>query len=311
MKFEIMMGILFDLLSKRFVKATYLAEKYQVSVRSIYRYLTCLELAGVPLYTTRGYNGGISIVDTYRFSTTFMTKSEFETTINTLSAIEQSVPNKVLSSAINKMKSTIKYDYFSGFDMKSGNLIIDAGPWGDTNGYKNKLSVLQKSIEECKKLEIKYHDRNGEITERIIEPYLIMFKQGLWYVYAFCNLRNDFRFFKTGRIEHANILNEKFTRKEISQEDLPLNFWDNSVTATNVEFEIDKSVISDVEEWLGVENVTKLNDKFVAHASLPFDDGLVSKIISYGSGLKVISPKELKDKIKEKAKEIANLYDNE
>ncbi len=308
MKYEIMMGILFDLLAKRTVKASYLAEKYQVSVRSIYRYITELELSGVPLYTVRGYAGGFSIVDSYRFSTSFFTKSEFEAIINTLSAIENSVPNKTLSSAINKMKSTIKYNYSTGFDLKSGNLIIDAGPWGNTDAYKTKLAILQNAIENDKKLTIKYHDRNGEITERTIHPYIIMFKQGLWYTYAFCELRNDFRIFRTGRIEHIKILNDKFERQQIDQEQISLNFWENTNVAKDVEMIIDKKVVSDVEEWLGIENVSYVNDKYYANVSLPIDDGLISKIMSYGSGVKVVSPKELKLKIKNKAIELQQLY---
>ena len=307
MKYEIMMGILFDLLSKRTVKATYLASKYEVSVRSIYRYIESLEMAGVPLYTVRGQNGGISIVDTYRFSTSFMTKEEFETVINTLTAIEESVPNKILAQAINKLRSTMKYDSTT-LNLSSGNLIIDAGPWGDTVGYKAKLNTIQKSIENKNKLLINYHDRNGEITERTIEPHLILFKQGLWYVYAYCNLRNDFRFFQTGRIQYALTLKDKFERKEITTTDLPLNFWENSIKAINVDMEIDKSVVSDVEEWLGIENVSKVGDKFYASASLPVDEGLISKIISYGSGIKVVAPKKIQERIKEKAKAIANLY---
>ncbi len=308
MKYEIMMGILFDLLAKRTVKASYLAEKYQVSVRSIYRYIMELELAGVPLYTVRGYSGGISIVDSYRFSTSFFTKSEFEAIINTLSAIENSVPNKTLSSAINKMKSTIKYNYSTGFDLKSGNLIIDAGPWGNTDAYKTKLAILQNAIENDRKITIKYHDRNGEITERIIHPYLIMFKQGLWYAYAYCELRKDFRIFRTGRIEYLNVLNEKFERQQIDQEQLPINFWENTSLAKDVEMIIDKSVVSDVEEWLGIENVSLVNGNYYANVSLPIDDGLISKIMSYGKGLKVVAPKELKNRLKEKFLEIASLY---
>ena len=307
MKYEIMMGILFDLLSKRTVKATYLASKYECSVRSIYRYISAIESAGVPLYTVRGNNGGISIVDTYRFSTSFMTKSEFETMINTLTAIEDSVPNKVLSSAINKLKATMKYDNAT-LPLSCGNLVIDAGPWGDAVGYKAKLSVIQKSIEGKDKLLIKYHDRNGEISERVIEPHLILFKQGLWYVYAYCHLRKDFRFFKTGRIEYALTLKEKFERREISADTLPLNFWDNSVIATQVDMEIDKSVVSDVEEWLGIENVSLENGKHIAKARLPYDNGLVSKIISFGSGVKILEPLELKEKVKEVAKDIASKY---
>ena len=78
MKYELMLSILFELLSKRTVKASYLASKYEVSVRSIYRYISSLEMAGVPIYTVRGYNGGFSIIDSYKLSSTFLTKAEYE-----------------------------------------------------------------------------------------------------------------------------------------------------------------------------------------------------------------------------------------
>lgn len=307
MKYEIMLKILFELLSKKCVKANYLAEKFEVSVRSIHRYITCLELAGVPIYTVRGNNGGFAIIDTYKLSSTFMTVSEFEQTINALTAITESVPNKSLTSVISKLKAVVKNEY-SGFDIKSGNLIIDAGPWGDTVGYKSKLTVIQKSIEERKVLSIRYHDRNGDVTERNVEPHVIVFKQGLWYVYAYCRLRQDFRFFKTGRIEQANMLDEQFSRREMKNSDLPLNFWENNVISQDVTLEIDKSVLSDVEEWLGIENVSEKNGKFIAEAKLPFDNGLASKIMSFGSGIKVLSPNSLKEQIKSCAKSILENY---
>lgn len=307
MKFEIMMGILFELMSKKCVKASYLANKFEVSVRSIHRYINDLEMAGVPIYTLRGNQGGFAIIDTFKLSSTFFTKSEFEQTINALTAINEGVPNKTLESAISKLKSAVRNE-FSGFTLKGGNLIIDAGPWGDTVGYKSKLVILQKSIEECKKLSIRYHDRNGEITERIIEPHVIVFKQGLWYTFAYCTLRNEFRFFKTGRIEHATLLDEKFNRQDISNMDLPTNFWQADIEARSVLFEIDKKCLSDVEEWLGIENVKKEKDKYIADVKLPFDNGLVSKIISFGSGIKVLAPEELKKAVKTCALEICNNY---
>ncbi|MBQ9513964.1 MAG: YafY family transcriptional regulator [Clostridia bacterium] len=308
MKFEIMIGILFDLLSRKLSSAKYLAEKYDVSTRSIYRYINCLSLAGVPIYTVRGNNGGFSVIDTFRLSSTFMTVPEFEKTIETLSAINESVPNKLLTSIITKLKATVKNEY-SGFDVKSGNLIIDAGPWGDTVGYKSKLKVISACIEKCNQLLITYRDRNGEKTERVIEPHVIVFKQGLWYVYAYCTLRKTFRFFKTGRIEKAQILNTTFLRREIEKDKLPLDFWHENTTAENVVLEISKSSLSDVEEWLGVENVRESNGKYVAEIKLPFDNGLVMKIMSYGGGVKVIAPKELKEKIKNNAKQILEFYE--
>ncbi len=307
MKYEIMLRILFELLSKRCVKATELARKYDVSVRSIHRYINCLELAGVPIYTLRGSNGGFAIVDTYKLSSTFMTRQEFEQVINALSAITDSVPNKVIDNAINKLKSASK-NQTSGLDIKCGGIIIDAGPWGDTVNYKSKLVVIQKSLEECKKLLIRYHDRNGEITERIIEPHVIVFKQGLWYVYAYCNLRKEFRFFKTGRIEHATILQETFIKQDLSKLDLPLDFWHASVVGEDVVMEIDKHYLSDVEEWLGIENVSEVNGKFIAKVNLPFDNGLVSKIMSYGKGIKILEPQKLINEIKEQSMAITKIY---
>lgn len=307
MKFELMIKILFELLSNKSVKANYLANKYRVSVRSIYRYISELELAGVPVYTNRGREGGFSIMDTFKLSSTFLTKEEFNNTIDVLTAIAESVPNKNIENVINKLKSCVKNDY-SGFNISSGNLIIDAGPWGDTVGYKAKLQIIQKAMEEKKQLHIKYHDRNASPSERIINPHTIVFKQGLWYVFAYCNLRNEFRFFKTGRIEHAKLLDTSFIRQDVSKMDLPLNFWENSVVAEKVVMEIDKKVLSDVEEWLGIENVKEENGKFFASAMLPYDNGLVSKIISFGSGIKIVSPAKLKDEVKEVATEIYNKY---
>lgn len=309
MKFEIMLGILFDLISKRCVNARYLAEKYEVSVRSIYRYISCLENANVPIYTIRGREGGFAIVDTYKLSSTFMTVEEFNQTISTLSALLENVPNKVLASAVNKLKCSVKHEY-SGFNVSGGNLIIDAGPWGDTVGYKSKLAIIEKSIETTTKLFIRYHDRTGQVSERIIEPHVIVFKQGIWYVFAYCNLRKEFRFFKTGRIENATLLKDKFIRQDLSKLQLPLDFWHNSVQAEYIEMQIEKSVLSDVEEWLGIENIETINGKFLAKVSLPYDDGLVYKIMSYGNGIKVLSPKKLKDKIISCAKSIVDKYKN-
>ncbi len=307
MKFEIMVSILFELLGKRSVTASYLAEKYEVSKRSIYRYLNSLEMAGVPLYTERGNSGGYRLVDTYRISSTYMTSQEFDQVISALNAINNEVENKHLTNAITKLTAVSKHEY-SGFDIKSGNLIIDGGPWGDAVGYKTKLKVVQKCVDENLQLSIRYHDRNGSVTERIIDPHIILFKQGLWYVYAYCHLRNTFRFFKTGRIEQATVLSTKFVRQDVSGMDLPLDFWHNSVETTEVVMEISTEVLSDVEEWLGIENVEQIGGKFRATVKLPNDDGLVSKIMSYGKGIKIISPASLVKKIKDNANEIIKSY---
>ena len=307
MKNETALSILFDLLCQKTVSADYLAKKYDVCRRSVYRYIETLEGAGVPLYSTRGREGGFSIIDTYRLPSTFLTVPEYEKAIDALVAITSSMPDKDLESVLGKLKASVKNEY-SSFDVKAGNLIIDAGPWGDTSGYRAKTKTVQKSIDESRKLFIRYHDRNGTVTERTIEPHLILFKQGLWYVYAYCELRKTFRFFKTSRIEQATLLKDKFIRQDISKDSIPLDFWDNSADTKYIKMQVDKSVVSDVEEWLGIENVEETDGKFIAHAKLPVDNGLVSKIMSYRGKVIVLSPKEIKDKVMCSATELIKAY---
>ena len=71
---------------------------------------------------------------------------------------------------------------------------------------------------------------------------------------------------------------------DIKNMDLPLDFWHNSVECIDVVLEIDKKCLSDVEEWIGIEDVSEIKGKIVAHAILPFDKGLVSKLMSFGTG---------------------------
>jgi predicted DNA-binding transcriptional regulator YafY len=307
MKFEIIVRILFDLLSKKVVNAKYLSDKYEVSTRSIYRYISVLEDAGVPIYTIRGNQGGFSIVDSYRLSCYFLTKPELEQTIGALNGIINGVPNKTLSQVIDKLKSNLK-NTTDDLLLKTGNLIIDAGPWGNAIGYKNKLAVVQKALDSNLVLNITYHDRDGEITDRNIYPHVIVFKQGLWYVYAYCCLRKKFRFFKLGRIEKAIITDQIFERKNITKDDMPLNFWENATNTENVILEINKKYLSDVEEWLGIENVKSVNGKFIADVTLPYDGGLVSKIMSFGDGVTVISPEKLVNEIKTHSQKILAKY---
>ena len=87
MKFETMINILFEMLSKKTVQAQYLAQKYGICTRTVIRYINCLDLAGVPIYATRGRNGGYHIMDTFRLSSTFMTVKEFEQVINSLNSL--------------------------------------------------------------------------------------------------------------------------------------------------------------------------------------------------------------------------------
>ena len=303
MKYEIMTGMLFDLLSKKCVKATYFANKYEITTRTVYRYIDELTLANVPIISTRGANGGFKIMEGFKLSASYLTKEEFEVVINSLSAINNEVHGEVLSSAINKIKATKRG--VGAVNVKAGNLVIDAGAWCDSAGYKDKLSRINSAIDNSKVINFTYHDRNGSKSARSAEPHTILFKEGTWYVYAFCRLREQFRFFKIGRMTDIVSTDEVFVRKELPSS-LPFENWYEHSSLIDVKLKVEKESLFAVEDWLGVENIAEEKGEFYATASLPDENSLIGKILSLGVGVKVVAPETLKNKIKKAVKEIAN-----
>lgn len=307
MKFSILIAMLFDLLSKRKVTAGYLAEKYEISPRTVYRYIDLMANT-VPVYVKQGRNGGIYISDNYKLPMGFMTKDEYEATIEALSAMYSQLPQERFLAAKRKisaqLKSEIRDITLSG---EIGSILVDGGTWGDTHTFSEKVRLVEECIRDRIVLDIEYHSRTGEKTQRKIEPHVLVFKQGVWYVFAFCHKQRAFRLFRLGRIFAALKTEEIFAKRPFAREDIPLNYWTNEKTVTAV-FDVDESAFADAQDWLGVENLQYKNGKWQAEVTLPDDETLVRKIVSLGAGMKVLSPKELCDRVAKHAETVTALY---
>ena len=134
MKLQALIDILFILLSRQKVSAKYLADRLNVSLRTIYRYIDELSIV-VPIYNTRGRNGGFSISETYKLPSSFFTKEENDFLRGVLSNMNSEVNSQMLTRILDKITAiSKKADVDSTLDF--GNLIIDGGPWGDVEGYK-------------------------------------------------------------------------------------------------------------------------------------------------------------------------------
>ena len=307
MKNQILIDILFLLLSREKVSAKYIAEKFNISTRSVYRYIDELSIP-VPIYNIRGRNGGYTISDTFKISSAFLTEEEKELLLNCLKTIDSELNSETLNRIINKI-SSISKKAIEGSPIDFGNLIIDGGAWGSTDSYKQTLAIIQKCIEKRSLLKITYRDHLGVETERDIEPHTLILKQGLWYCYAYCNLRNEFRSFKIGRIASARILKTTFTRKQTNDVEKLFDDWYKNLTSIDVDLEIDSSVKADVEEWLGVDKVYVLPTGVIrASANLPKNNDLTAKILSFKNKVKVLSPNHLKKDVLDAVSDIQKLY---
>ena len=285
MKYGILLAMLFDLLTKRKVTANYFAEKFEISVRTVYRYVDALGYA-VPVHVLRGRNGGICISDSYKLPKGFMTQEEYESAIEALEAMYSQLPEERFLQAKHKLsaqlKSEIKDLAHSG---EIGTILIDGGTWGDSTRFTDKMRLFEECIKERIVMDIEYHARNGEKSQRRIEPHLLVFKQNVWYAYSFCHTKREFRLFRLGRVYSAVKTDERFFKRPFERKDIPLDFWANETQAVETRFEIANDAFADAQDWLGGENLYQVNGKWYANVYLPDGEGLVLKILGLGAGV--------------------------
>ncbi len=303
MKYQIMIKMLNMLTSRRKVTAKEIADRFEISLRSVYRYIEELNVAGIPVDVVRGRYGGIFISDTFRLPSGFFTRGEYSATINALQAMAAQVHDEDVTSALEKLQRRQKTD---ARDLAvCGNIIVDGGSWADMGKFPDKMKVCEQAVKDCLCLDIDYISRDGQHSRRVIDPHVLIFKQNVWYVYAYCHSREDFRTFKIGRIKLARFTGRNFVKQEISREDIPLSFEYTREQLVPVTLEIKKEAVADVEELIGVDNIDLRGNGLIANVSLPDDNMLVDKILGYGGKVKVLAPESLKEKVRRAALAIA------
>jgi predicted DNA-binding transcriptional regulator YafY len=210
-------AILTQLQSKRLLTATSLADKFQVSVRTIYRDIRALEQSGIPIITEDGK--GYALMNGYRIPPVMFTENE----ANALITAEQLVLKnrdtsliKEYTEAINKIKAVLIYSTKEKADLLSKRIAVSpAIPYTDTS---SSLTLIQNALTDFKVLTITYQSAlKDEMTQRNIEPFALYFNlQESWTLIAYCRLRNDYRMFRLSRILQIEPLSLSFTPHKLT-----------------------------------------------------------------------------------------------
>lgn len=294
------------LLSRRKVSREYLAERFSVSTRTVSRYLTILEDAGVPIVAVPGRNGGVTLTDDYTIDKTFLSEAETNRLISALEKTAAHFDDKVNNAIIAKLDNVNKSRERDNYVIKQDELYIDCD-YAQSAVIRARLKSLSSAIEQCRAVDIKYTDARGYVSYRTVEPYTVVFKAGAWYIYAMCRLRGDFRLFKISRISDIRITSKRFIKCENKLiEKLELEFYNE--VYIDLEMEVFPAVAESVSDWLGHDAITERGTKLVAIAEVPYTDSLVKRLLSYGSSVRILQPDELAEKLKEEAKRMIDLY---
>ncbi|WP_270090594.1 helix-turn-helix transcriptional regulator [Sphingobacterium sp. SYP-B4668] len=212
-KFDRTVAIFIQLQSKRVVRAQELAERFNVSLRTIYRDIRTLEASGVPIYGEAGT--GYSLMEGYRLPPVMFTQEEATSFVAAEKLMQHYVDKGVLdhfSSAIYKIKAVLKSvekDWVSELEPQ---ILIPSSNRNLNNAVPNALSSLFISISKRRIINLLYQTIEGNRPEmRAIEPVGVFHENRFWYIIAYCHLRKDYRQFRTDRIKGLDILDSPFT----------------------------------------------------------------------------------------------------
>jgi len=306
MKLERMLSIVIYLLNHEKVKAQELADKFEVSVRTIYRDIEAISQAGIPISTFQGADGGIDIMEGYKLDKNILTSDEvfkIVTGLRGLYSISEDIKIKLLIEKLTNIAN--KSDY-----VPTGNeIMIDLSSWNKNDQLGSRIQEIKKAIRERKIIEFIYYS-NEKLTERRVEPCVIIFKEANWYLYAYCLLRKDFRLFKLRRMSGLKITDIGFEAREFSIDGVN---WDGEFDSDRhlpIVVMFDKSMVYAVNDIFGVDNYEIAPDgrlKVTFHMGI--NGWLYGFLLGFGDKIEVLEPAELRDKIKSMAESICKVYE--
>ena len=299
MKIYRLIGIITTLQQQKTVTAPYLAEKFEVSRRTINRDIEDICKAGIPLVTTQGAGGGISIMEGFSLDTTVFTEQELAavfTGLKSLDSVSRSASGENLARKIGGKQA----------GSAAGHMTIDlASHYKDD--LTSKLEQIKSAIETSKCIAFRYYYEKGE-ADKLIEPCQIVFKWSDWYVFGFCRQRRDFRLYKLRRLWDLQITREPFSPREIPEE--KTRFGSHMTDDYMVSALYDSSLKYRLVEEYGPRCFTPREDgRLYAKWGFTTKERALEWFLGFGDKVKVLEPPEMVDRIKAALDAARNLYD--
>ncbi|WP_284644434.1 helix-turn-helix transcriptional regulator [Paenibacillus silviterrae] len=192
--------MIYMLLNNEVISASALADKYQVSQRTIYRDIDAISAAGIPVVSYQGVHGGYGIMESYKMDRSLLGSHDVESLITLLNGLSTVFSDEQASETVRKLRTIQK-------EGSSPSLTLDIG---SRRGPNESLRLLRAAIKARKVVRFEYVSAKNERLTRIVEPVCLMYKNQVWYLHAFCRGRSDYREFKLTRMSELAMLPEQY-----------------------------------------------------------------------------------------------------
>lgn len=227
MKLERLLGLLNILANTDKITVQELADRFEVSRRTIFRDLDTLNRAGIPIVSYPGIGGGVSVVQGYKVEKSVLSSGDTEKLFTALNGLKSIEGDPAVANLIAKLVPEKAEVVFS----QSG-YILDLSSWFGDSITHRKTAELHRAISGHRCIRLEYISKSSR-TVRIVEPNKLVFKQSCWYLYAFCRKQEAFRLFKIRRIASYEILEERFPPRPVEKIQFPGGYGSDLFSSDN------------------------------------------------------------------------------
>lgn len=298
-----LLGMIYILMKQGTVTAAELSERFEVSVRTIYRDMDTLSAAGIPIYAKKGKNGGICLTEQFVLDKMLITKEEQQEILSGLISLRETRAEGE-ENILQKLGEFFKTDPVDW-------LAIDLSDWSGSR--KQLYEDIKNAVLERRLVRFDYYGKMGEMSQRTVEPVQLLFKEYTWYLRAFCRERNAWRIFKLFRMKRLEILNEVFVPRDGSAEDAggaAEYKKEPAPPSAVIDIRIDRKEAYRIYDRFEEEEIEVLPEgDFLVHMHADVDDWVYGVILSFGPSAEVLAPKEIRQEVRQRILDMAERYD--
>lgn len=311
MKIDRLLAMTILLLNRGRTSAKELAERFEVSTKTIYRDMDTLGQAGIPIIAHQGTSGGFEMMSQYTISRQMLTLDEIASIFTAVKGVRAALDDRTLDRLLDKVESLLQHS-----DPKPGagqpeDLLFDLNPWGQGKSARDKVRLLRQAAGQTRKVKLKYINMNGSDSWRVIEPGRLILKGNVWYLQAYCTLRENFRIFRVSRIQEMSMLLDTFNRRELP----PLESydwnpeWSAKEAYSMVTLRFSPLVRHRVGDSFSPEQISIQEDGSLrVQAELALDEWFYGMVLSYGDQAVIEAPELAADEVMRRAHKIVEQY---
>lgn len=281
-KVERLISIIMILLKKEIVSANEFAQLFNVSKRTILRDMETLSLSNIPVYSVNGVNGGYGMMDEYKVDKRLLSNTDIENILTALGGLEQILIPEEVEMTIKKIEAMV-----APLSLNRS-IQLSFYDWEGRSEMLQTLKTCQESISKRRFVSFDYIDKNGTVTNRIVEPYELHFSETSWYLKGFCLHRQDYRTFKLARIDHLTMDEKTFEPRTLLEQEREASFQPQLVAIKAL---ISPNIKDQFIERYGRKSIeTYSSECLLATVHVPQNSTGFQFLASFGTNLKIVEP---------------------